>query len=509
MYPRNHASIYPNRPACIFAGSGAILTYLELENSSNQIAHFFRSEGLRSGDVVTLFMNNCVQFVQVVWAAQRSGLYYVCASSRLTPPELRHIITDAGTKMLICSLDLYEVAGRAASDLSIPVYFSDSSAISGSLERATANFQATPIADEEPGQDMLYSSGTTGRPKGVKAARRAGPIDAPLPVTLLARDLYAMQENTVYLSPAPLYHAAPLRFLMAVHQLGGTAIVMEKFDPEVALSLIEKYRVTHAQWVPTHFARLLKLPAEVRGKYSMASLQSTFHAGAPCSIDIKQRMIDWWGPIVHEYYASTEMNGFTAATAEEWLARRGTVGRAIIGKIRICDAQGDPLPPCREGAVYFEGGNQIEYHNDPEKTRAAYNKQGWTTVGDIGWVDESGYLYLTDRASFMIISGGVNVYPQEVENILIAHPKVADAAVIGAPDPDLGERVVAVIEPLDWADANAEFAAELMRFLRTQVSAIKAPRQIDFLPKLPREPTGKLFKRLIRDSYREQAAKAQ
>jgi long-chain acyl-CoA synthetase len=364
----------------------------------------------------------------------------------------------------------------------------------------------TPIADEAPGQDMLYSSGTTGHPKGIKRPRPAGGIDEPTPVTNLARTLYGMDADSIYLCPAPLYHSAPLRYSMSVNQLGGTVIVMTKFDPEEALRLIERHRVTHAQWVPTHFVRMLKLPEAVRERYDHSSLRSTFHAAAPCPVEIKQAMIDWWGPIVHEYYSSTELNGFTAATAEEWLAHKGTVGSAIIGEIRICDENDDPLPPRREGMVYFEKGNPIEYHNDPEKTAAAYNRHGWTSVGDIGWVDEEGYLYLTDRQSFMIISGGVNIYPQEIENLLVTHPRVADAAVIGAPDPDLGERVVAVIQPLDWSDAGDALAAELDAFLRKGLSPVKMPKRIEFMRELPRQPTGKLFKRLIRDRFREAAA---
>jgi long-chain acyl-CoA synthetase len=505
MHPYHHSKAYPDKPACIFAGTGEIVTYKELEDQSNQTAHFLRAQQIRSGDVITLFLHNCPRFFELTWAAQRSGVYYVCASYRLTSPELRHILLDAGSKMLICSSDLRDTAVVAAQGLPVSVYFVDANETCGILETARKEFPVAPIADEEPGQDMLYSSGTTGKPKGVKFARGVGRIDALSPVTLLARDLYGMNSDTIYLSPAPLYHAAPLRFSMAVHQLGGTVVVMERFDPENALSVIEQYGVTHAQWVPTHFVRMLKMPANIREKYSISSLRCAFHAGAPCPIDIKQRMIDWWGPIIHEYYSCTELNGFTAATAQEWLARKGTVGRAIVGKIRICDSEGEPLPPRQEGSIYFENGNPFEYHNDSIKTKAAYNRYGWTTVGDIGWLDEDEYLYLTDRASFMIISGGVNIYPQEVENILITHPKVADAAVIGAPDDDLGERVVAVIEPVDWNDATPGFASELMLFIRSKVNAVKTPRQIDFMRKLPREPTGKLLKRFIRDTYRQQA----
>ncbi|MFY8193825.1 MAG: AMP-binding protein, partial [Novosphingobium sp.] len=299
------------------------------------------------------------------------------------------------------------------------------------------------------------------------------------------------------------YHAAPLRWSMTIHRLGGTVVAMEKFDPEHALQLIEQHRVTDSQWVPTHFVRMLKLPDEVRNRYDTSSLKCAIHAAAPCPVPVKQAMIAWWGPVVREYYAGTEGNGFTFVTSEEWLQRPGTVGRAIMGTIRICNEEGDEVARRSEGQVFFEGGSSFSYHNDPDKTRDATNKHGWTSLGDVGWIDEDGYLFLTDRKSFMIISGGVNIYPQEIENLLVTHPKVADVAVIGAPDPDMGERVVAVVQPRDMAEAGPALAAELTEWLGPQLSRVKMPRQIDFRAELPREPTGKLFKRLLRDEYKQ------
>ncbi|MHA3794245.1 acyl-CoA synthetase [Sphingomonas sp. YL-JM2C] len=508
MHPSIHAVANGDKPAFITAETGEVVTYRQLDRRSNQGAHLFREAGLQTGDMVALFLTNGPRFLETVWAAQRSGLYYVCMPVRLTASELRYMIEDAGAKALVFSAGLADTVREAVDGLGdLALFATDGEAgFARSFERLRDAMPDTPIADEAPGQDMLYSSGTTGHPKGIKRPRPAGGIDEPTPVTNLARTLYGMDADSIYLCPAPLYHSAPLRYSMSVNQLGGTVIVMTKFDPEEALRLIERHRVTHAQWVPTHFVRMLKLPEAVRERYDHSSLRSTFHAAAPCPVEIKQAMIDWWGPIVHEYYSSTELNGFTAATAEEWLAHKGTVGRAIIGEIRICDENDDPLPPRREGMVYFEKGNPIEYHNDPEKTAAAYNRHGWTSVGDIGWVDEEGYLYLTDRQSFMIISGGVNIYPQEIENLLVTHPRVADAAVIGAPDPDLGERVVAVIQPLDWSDAGDALATELDAFLRKGLSPVKMPKRIEFMRELPRQPTGKLFKRLIRDRFREAAA---
>ncbi|MEQ9661927.1 MAG: AMP-binding protein, partial [Parasphingopyxis sp.] len=314
--------------------------------------------------------------------------------------------------------------------------------------------------------------------------------------------------DSIYLSPAPLYHAAPLRWTMCVHKLGATVVVMEKFDPEFALQLIEKHKADVGQWVPTHFVRMLKLPEETRAKYDVSSVKCAVHAAAPCPIPIKEKMIEWWGPVLSEYYAGSEGNGFTFINSEQWLAHKGSVGTALIGIIRICDEDGNEVPPRTEGTVYFEGGTAFSYHNDEEKTADATNKHGWTTLGDVGWVDEDGFLYLTDRKSFMIISGGVNIYPQEIENLLVTHDKVADAAVIGAPDEDMGERVVAVIQPLDMNAAGDALREELTAFLRQHLSGVKVPRQIDFRAELPRHPTGKLYKRLLRDEYWEDAKKA-
>ena len=313
--------------------------------------------------------------------------------------------------------------------------------------------------------------------------------------------LYGFTRDMIYLSPAPLYHAAPLGWCMGVLELGGTVVIMEHFDAEQALADIARFHVTHAQWVPTHFVRMLKLPEETRAKYDMSSLKAVYHAAAPCPVPVKEAMIAWWGPIIHEYYAGTEGNGFVVCNSQEWLAHKGTVGHALNCELKICDENGDPVPPRVEGEVFFAGGGQFEYHNDPEKTAKSRNKHGWSTLGDIGWLDEDGFLYLTDRKSFMIISGGVNIYPQEVENLLVTHPKVADVAVIGAPHEEMGEQVVAVVQPANWAEAGDELAAELMHYCRAHISHVKCPRKIDFRQELPRHQTGKLYKRLIRDEY--------
>jgi len=504
MHPSHHARTTPTKAALVMAGTGETVTYAELDARSNQVAHLFRREGLAAGDAVAFFLENHPRYFELLWGAQRSGLRYTCLSSKLLPDEIEYIVRDCGAKAFVTSDALMPVAGEVARRVPEARGFVLGQAGSGfeDLLAACAALPVTPIADESAGAPMLYSSGTTGRPKGVLRPLVADQgIAAPNPQVRLGRKLYGWTAETVYLCPAPLYHAAPLAWSMAVHALGGTVVLMERFDPEAALELIESRRVTSAQWVPTHFVRMLKLPEEVRRRYDLSSLQAVFHAAAPCPVPVKQQMLDWWGPIIHEYYAGTEANGFCAIGPEEWLARPGSVGRAMVGEVKICDDDGRPLPPRREGLVYFANGGAFEYRGDPEKTRQSRNAQGWTTLGDVGWLDEEGYLYLTDRKSFMIISGGVNIYPQEIENLLVQHPKVADVAVVGAPHDEMGEEVVAVVQPMEWSDAGEPLRKELLDFARANLSHVKAPRRLDFVPELPRDATGKLYKRLIRDRY--------
>jgi long-chain acyl-CoA synthetase len=504
MHPSVHARTTPDRPAYVMAYSGETVTYAQLDARSNQGAHLFRSLGLQNGDAVAFFLENHPRYYELLWAAQRSGLRFTCLSSKLTAGEVEYIVKDCDAKVFVTSDGLAEAAKDVAPLLSGVqlLMVGEAFAPYRSFEEARAGFPETPIADERAGRAMLYSSGTTGRPKGVKRANvpETG-IEAPNPLAGMGQALYGWDPDVVYLSPAPLYHAAPLGWSMAVQTIGGTVVMMERFDPEDALRFIEQYKVTSAQWVPTHFVRMLKLPEETRAKYDVSSLKGVFHAAAPCPVPVKEQMIAWWGPIISEYYAGTEGNGFCTISAPEWLTHKGSVGKGLMAQVRICDDAGDPLPPRTEGLVFFEGGGQFEYHGDPAKTAESRNKHGWTTLGDVGWVDEEGYLYLTDRKSFMIISGGVNIYPQEIENLLVTHPKVADVAVVGAPDEEMGEKVVAVVQPIDWDQPHEALRGELMAFARKNLSHVKAPRVMDFMKELPRHPTGKLYKRLIRDAY--------
>lgn len=503
MHPSIHAQATPDKPALIVAETGETWSYAELDRRSNQAAQLFRARGLAVGDTVALFLDNVPDFFALTWGAQRAGLFYVCISSKLTAPEAAYIVADSGASLVVASAALAHVAERLA-----PLIGARGLVLGGDvagwdrLEDALAAQPDTPIADERAGIDMLYSSGTTGRPKGVRVALPEDPaIAAPNVLVQLAAGLYGFGDDSIYLSPAPMYHAAPLRWCMTVHRLGGTVVMMQHFDPLAALAAIETYRVTCSQWVPTHFVRMLKLESEMRARHDLSTLCVAIHAAAPCPIPVKRAMIEWWGPILYEYYAGSEGNGFTSITSQQWLAHEGSVGRPAYGVAHICGEDGEELPPGSEGLVYFEGGGQFEYHNDPGKTAEARNARGWSTLGDIGRLDDEGYLYLTDRKSFMIISGGVNIYPQEIENRLITHARVADVAVIGAPDPEMGERVVAVVQPVDMAEAGPALADELTAWCRAELSGVKIPRQIDFAAELPRHPTGKLYKRLLRDRY--------
>jgi acyl-CoA synthetase (AMP-forming)/AMP-acid ligase II len=498
------AQSHPEKLAYVMAGSGRGVTYRELNDASNRAAQLLRAIGLRSGDGIALCMENNVHYFPVCWAAQRSGLRYTAISSRLTAPEVEYIVKDCGARVYVTSHALRDVAHDLVSALGPPVarYMVDGT-VAGyeSWEARTAAQPAEPVPDEEEGVDMLYSSGTTGRPKGIKTPLPGKALGNPPPLTRLITAMYGVTADSVYLSPAPLYHAAPLRFNISMQRIGATSIVMEHFDALESLRLIERYRVTHSQWVPTMFVRLLKLPEEERKRFDLSSHRLALHAAAPCPIPVKERMIEWWGPIIHEYYAGTEGNGFAACNSTEWLAHKGTVGRALTGEIHIVDDDGNELPTGETGTVYFAGGARFEYHNDPEKTAASFDRRGWSTLGDVGHLDEDGYLYLTDRKAYMIISGGVNIYPQEAENVLVTHPKVKDVAVIGVPNEEFGEEVKAVVEPVDMAAAGPELEQELIAYCQAHLSKLKCPRSIDFERELPRHPTGKLYKRLLKDRY--------
>ncbi len=504
MHPGIHAANNPDKAAYIMANSGQVVSYGELNDASNRGAQLFRSLGLGLGDNIAIYMENNAAFLQICWAAHRAGLYYTCISSYLTAEEVDFIVGDCQVKVFITSEAKAEVAAELVALMpNVETRLMVGEAVEGyrSYDEAIAAQPHGPIADEYEGADMLYSSGTTGRPKGIKKPITGEPLGTPSSPVDIQGKLYGVTEDAVYLSPAPLYHSAPLRFNMGILKKGGTSIVMERFDAENALALIERYQASHSQWVPTMFVRMLKLPDETRGKYDLSSMKCAVHAAAPCPVEVKQQMIDWWGPVLHEYYAGTEGNGFCAINSEDWLSHRGSVGRALFGIVHILDENGAEQPTGTAGAIYFADGPEFTYHNDPERTAESRNERGWSTLGDVGYQDEEGYLYLTDRQSFMIISGGVNIYPQEIENLLVGHPKIMDVAVVGVPDTEFGEAVKAVVQPIDPNQAGPALEEEILAFSREHLSHIKCPRSVDFDAQLPRHDNGKLYKRLIKDRY--------
>ncbi|MGZ0176084.1 MAG: AMP-binding protein [Acidimicrobiales bacterium] len=510
-YPGVHTITRPDHPAIIMARSGETLTYRQLDERSNQLAHALRAQGLGRGDHVALYMENQIRYMEIVWACLRSGLYITAINSYLTSEEVAYIIDDCDAEIMISSrakADQAAIIDPATTPkvqrwlMTDGVASDPGGAVWESFEDVVAAQPVTQIDDESTGFYMLYSSGTTGRPKGIKRALPEIPVGVLDERTKLMMDgAYAYGEDMIYLSPAPMYHAAPLAFSTPVQRVGGTLVIMEKFDAGASLAAIEKYNVTHAQFVPTMFVRMLKLDNAQRLRHDVSSLQVAIHAAAPCPVDVKHAMIEWWGPIIYEYYAGTEGNGSTLINSQEWLEHPGSVGQARIGTLHICDAEGNDLPPGEIGGVYFSGGGIYEYHKAPEKTADSALPGGRTTLGDIGYVDEDGYLFLTDRKAHMIISGGVNIYPQEIEDAMIGHPSVMDVAVFGVPDAEMGEQVKAVVQPVAGATADDALARELIAYARDHIAHYKCPRTVDFEAELPRLPTGKLYKRLLRDRY--------
>ena len=507
MYPGKHAVVRAEQPAFIMASTGHSVSYREFEERSNRLAHLLAYLGLRRLDHFSLFMENNDRYLEVCAAGERSGLYFTCVNSYLTADELAYIVNNSESKVLITSSAHLDVAREAVAQCPnviacLVVGSMENDGLFVDYEEAVSSHPSAPLEVERLGGAMLYSSGTTGRPKGILRPLPDDTPDNPLPLYTFLHDLWGYRDGITYLSPAPLYHSAPQTAVNLALRCGGTVIIMERFDPENYLELVERYRVTHSQLVPTMFSRMLKLPEATRLKYDLSSLEVAVHAAAPCPVPVKLEMIDWWGPIIREYYGATEGMGFTSCTSEEWLEHPGTVGRVILGELHIRDDEMNELPRGEPGTLWFKSGSPFAYFNDVEKTKESTSPDGsLVTVGDVGYLDDDDYLFLTDRATFMIISGGVNIYPQETENLLITHPKVADAAVFGVPNTDLGEEVKAVIQLMPDVPASPEVAEELITFCRAHLAHPKCPRSIDFMEQLPRLPTGKLYKRVLRDRY--------
>lgn len=513
MYPGKYAQQFADRPAFIMASSGRTMTYAELERRSNQLAHLLRGHGLQRLSHYAIFMENHVHYLETCVAGERSGVYYTAVNSHLQPDELAYILDNSASTLLVTSAKLLDVAKQALANaprVTLCLVVDGGAACAGRVGNcritdyndAIASQPTTPVADEALGTSMLYSSGTTGRPKGILRPLPENPPSEPIALFHFLARLWQCEEGMVYLSPAPLYHSAPLANVSLAIRHGGTVVIMEHFDPLHYLALVEKHCITHSQLVPTMFSRMLKLPEADRKKHDLSSLKIAVHAAAPCPAQVKEAMIDWWGPIIHEYYGATEAMGFTACNTPEWLAHRGTVGRVLMGDIHILDEQMQPVAKGQTGEIWFKTANPFEYYQDPDRTAQTRSADGtMTTVGDMGYLDDDGFLYLTDRSTFMIISGGVNIYPQECENLLITHPKVADAAVFGVPNEEMGEEVKAVVQPIAGVAHTPELADELIAFCRQHLAHLKCPRSIDFSDELPRLPTGKLYKRKLRDAY--------
>jgi long-chain acyl-CoA synthetase len=498
--------VQSGKPAVILASAGTVIGFAELEERANRLAHFWRAAGLREGDTIAAILENNEHVHAVMWAARRSGLYYAMINTHLTAAEAAYIVANSGAGAVIGSRATRAVceglAERLGDDLPKLLLIADDD-LDGwkRYPECVADQPSTPISDEIEGDLLQYSSGTTGRPKGIRRELpHLTPAEAPNMLMPLLTAVGVSGES-VYLSPAPLYHTAPSFWSMAVQSLGGTTVVMEKFDPEKALDCIQRYGVTHGQFVPAMFVRMLKMPEQVRNSYDVSSLKRVVHAAAPCPVDIKRQMIQWWGPIIDEYYASSEAVGASFIRAEDWLNHPGSVGRPLVGVPHILDEDGRELPPGQAGEIYYDGGYSFTYLKDEAKTSAARNAHGWATVGDIGYLDDDGYLYLTDRRHHMIISGGVNIYPQEAEDLLITHPRVLDAAVFGIPDDDMGQSVKGVVQLVDPADATDAFAAELLDWLRNRLAHYKCPRSLSFEPQLPRTDAGKLYKQQLVVKY--------
>jgi acyl-CoA synthetase (AMP-forming)/AMP-acid ligase II len=503
-----HAQSTPDKTALVMTGSGYTQTFKQLNDSANRLSQLLRSVGLQPGDHIALCLENHDRYLEILWGCHFAGLVYTAASSRLTSHELSYIINDCGAKAFITSKHKADQAAEilpGTPNVGLRLMLDGSIDGYESYESAVASQPAEPLQARIAGFDMLYSSGTTGQPKGITKPFVGLPLDdSPTAVAPMLGMLFGFTDSSVYLSPAPMYHAAPLRFTMAAQSVGSTAVVMEHFDPEEFLAAVATHRVTHSQVVPTMFVRLLKLDPAIRERYDVSSLQAVIHAAAPCPIPVKKQMIEWFGPIIHEYYAGTEGNGFVYCNSDMWLAHEGTVGMPIGCTLHIVGEDGEELPKYDSGTIYFEGGAEFQYHNDPDKTKGSRHANGWSTLGDVGYLDNDGFLFLTDRKAYMIISGGVNIYPQEAENALVTHPKVIDVAVFGVPNDDFGEEVKAVVQPAVMpANENEakDLERELIAYCRSQLADIKCPRSVDFRPELPRHPTGKLYKRILKDEY--------
>jgi acyl-CoA synthetase (AMP-forming)/AMP-acid ligase II len=497
---------HPDKPAVIRAHDGAVTTYAELDRRSLQIAHFLDRLGLRVGDHAAVLMDNRPEYLEVLWGCMRAGIYVTPVNWHLTEGEAAYVVNDCGARVLFTSDTVGDLASRVAAQCAAKGQQLATLIVGGGnepfLDYATTldGESSEPRDDEREGFYFFYSSGTTGLPKGIEPNHTFPPFGTGLGIDHAVNLGFGFDDSTTYLCPAPMYHAAPAAWTMGAIRNGGTAVLMERFDARECLRAIETYWVTHVQFVPTMFVRMLKLPDTERLAFDLSSLKLVVHAAAPCPVDVKLRIIEWFGPVVVEYYAGSEQAGMTMIASEEWLTHQGSVGRPVSGALHILDEEGNELAPGEIGVVYFEGGGTFRYYKDDEKTARAFNAKGWSTLGDLGYVDEEGYLYLADRRTDLILTGGVNVYPREIEEALVMHPAVADVAVIGVPDEDLGERVKAVVQLATGVEETPELRATLAAHARERLAGFKCPREWEFMDQLPRTEAGKMLRRRLRDA---------
>lgn len=484
-----------DKPAVVMTPSGEAISYQALEVKSNRIARLMYEQGLRPGDHIAILMENRLEYLLIVWAAQRSGILYTPVNWHLGESEAAYIVNNCDARMLFYSpaLDGERIAESCPS---LQTLFAVGDDECHNLENAINDLDSSPLPAECEGYYMFYSSGTTGKPKGILPKRIEAPFGTGLPIDHRMAEHFGFDSNSVYLSTGPLYHAAPLAWTLGTIRNGGTAVVMERFDPADALEAIDRHHVTHAQFVPTMFVRLLKLDPRLRSRYDVSSLRLVVHSAAPCPPDIKRSMIEWLGPIVVEFYGASEGTGFFTIDADDWLAHPGSVGRPLRGRLHICDDNGDELRPGQVGTVWFSDVGRFEYHRDPARTAEAFNDRGWNTLGDLGHVDDEGYLYLSARRTDLIISGGVNIYPQEIEDVIITHPAVLDVAVVGQQDDDLGQTVHARVTPVDERQAAHELEADIIAYCRIHLARFKCPRSVSF-GSVPRLPSGKILRRRL------------
>ena len=503
------AQAQPDKTAFVMADTDARLSYRELDERADAVAHWLISLGLVEGDSIALLLENQLRTFELWWGARRAGVYYVPISTLLTAGEVAYILRDCGARLLVSSQTMAELASATLQSLDpqqTALRFMLDGAAPGflGLDDELATFRGhSALPERKVGREFMYSSGTTGFPKGICRPMLPYERRHELPeLEKKLRNMFQLDQHSVFLSPSPLYHATG-RFNTRTIECGGTCVVMPRFEARAALAAITQHRTTHGHWVPTMFARLLALSDDVKSAFDLGSQRMALHAAAPCPPQLKRAMIDWWGPIIHEYYGGSENLGVTYIDTPQWLAHPGSVGRPISGEVHILSEQNQTteLPAGEIGLIYFGGGVSFQYHNDAQKTASVFNPSGWGTYGDLGHLDAEGFLYISDRRTDLIISGGVNIYPQEVENVLAGHATVEQVAVIGVPHPDFGQQVKAVVQLKSGVDAGAALADELMAWCTARLSRIKCPRSVDFIDALPRNENGKLQKRVLRDAY--------